>query len=86
MLVIAQHATMVIGSDWLRHARDLIGSTLDLSRTAGEVVSVSVHAFADAASLFVAERLLAADEAGRHQAGRPPWCAASWLAWSASPG
>jgi hypothetical protein len=69
VLVIAQHATMVIGSDWLRHARDLIGTTLDLPRTAGEVVSVSVPAFADAASVFVAERLLAADEAGRHQAG-----------------
>ena len=69
VLVIAQHATLVVGSDWLRHARDLIGTTLDLPRTAGEVVSVSVPAFADAAAIFVAERLLAADEAGRHQAG-----------------
>ena len=69
VLVIAQHASLVIGSDWLRHATDRIGTTLDLSRTAGEVVSVSVPAFADAAAVFVAERLLAADEAGRHQAG-----------------
>ena len=69
VLVIAQHASLVIGSEWLRHATDRIGTTLDLPRTAGEVVSVSVPAFADAAAVFVAERLLAADEAGRHQAG-----------------
>ncbi len=69
VLVIAQHASLVIGSEWLRHATERIGTTLDLTRTAGEVISVSVPAFADAAAVFVAERLLAADEAGRHQAG-----------------
>ncbi len=69
VLVIAQHASLVIGSEWLRHATERIGTTLDLRHTADEVISVSVPAFADAAAIFVAERLLAADEAGRPQAG-----------------
>jgi Stage II sporulation protein E (SpoIIE)/GAF domain/PAS fold len=69
MLVIAQHASLVIGSGWLRHAADQIGTTLDLTRTAREILGVSVPAFADAAAIFVAERLLAADEAVRHRAG-----------------
>ena len=69
VLVIAQHASMVIGPGWLRHAADRIGTTLDLPRTAREVVGVAVPAFADAASIFVAERLLAADEPARRQAG-----------------
>jgi Stage II sporulation protein E (SpoIIE)/GAF domain/PAS fold len=69
VLVIAQHASLVIGSEWLRYATERIGTTLDLHHTAGEAISVSVPAFADAAAIFVAERLLAADEAGRHQAG-----------------
>ena len=69
VLVIAQHASMVIGPGWLRHAADRIGTTLDLPRTAREVVNVAVPAFADVASIFVAERLLAADEPARRQAG-----------------
>jgi hypothetical protein len=69
VLVIAQHASMVIGPGWLRHAADRIGTTLDLPRTAREVVDVAVPAFADVASIFVAERLLAADEPARRQAG-----------------
>ncbi|HEY1318844.1 MAG TPA: GAF domain-containing protein, partial [Streptosporangiaceae bacterium] len=39
-----------------------IGSTLDLSQTAAEVVGVAVPRFADLAVLYGAERLLAADE------------------------
>ena len=69
VLVIAQHASMVIGPGWLRHAADRIGTTLDLPKTAREVVGVAVPAFSDAASIFVAERLLAADEPARRQAG-----------------
>ncbi len=69
VLVIAQHASLVIGPGWLRHAADRIGTTLDLSQTAREVADVAVPAFADAASIFVAERLLAADEPARGQDG-----------------
>jgi hypothetical protein len=46
----------------LREAAARIGTTLDLSRTAAEVVSAAVPGFADAATVIVAERLLAADE------------------------
>jgi stage II sporulation SpoE-like protein/GAF domain-containing protein len=46
----------------LREAAARIGTTLDLSRTAGEVVEAAVPGFADAATVFVAERLLAADD------------------------
>jgi Stage II sporulation protein E (SpoIIE)/GAF domain len=46
----------------LRAAAARIGTTLDLSRTAAEVVDAAVPGFADAATVFVAERLLAADE------------------------
>jgi hypothetical protein len=46
----------------LREAAALIGTTLDLSRTAAEVVDAAVPEFADSATVFVAERLLAADE------------------------
>jgi hypothetical protein len=46
----------------LREAAARIGTTLDLSRTAGEVVDAAVPGFADAATVYVAERMLAADE------------------------
>jgi Stage II sporulation protein E (SpoIIE)/GAF domain len=46
----------------LREAAARIGTTLDLSRTAGEVVDAAVPGFAAGATVFVAERLLAADE------------------------
>jgi hypothetical protein len=46
----------------LREAAARIGTTLDLSRTAGEVVEAAVPGFADAATVLVAERLLATDE------------------------
>ena len=71
-LVIAQHASMVVGPGWLRRAADQIGTTLDLPRTAREVVNVAVPTLADAATLFVAERMLAADEAALAQSGSSP--------------
>jgi hypothetical protein len=46
----------------MRAAAALIGTTLDLSRTAAEVVDAAVPDFAESATVFVAERLLAADE------------------------
>ncbi len=68
-LVLAQHASLVIGAGWVRHAADRIGTTLDLPQTAREVVNVAVPAFADAAAIFMAERLLAADETTGRQIG-----------------
>jgi serine phosphatase RsbU (regulator of sigma subunit) len=70
VLVIGQHVSPVTGPGWLREAADRIGSTLDLSRTAREVADVAVPAFADVISIFVFERLLAADEPVSSQAGQ----------------
>jgi Stage II sporulation protein E (SpoIIE)/GAF domain len=61
-LVIAQHAAPQPDPGWLSEASARIGTTLDLNQTAAEVVDVAVPGFADAASIFVAERLLAAGE------------------------
>jgi hypothetical protein len=61
-LVIAQHSSPQPGPGWLSEAAAKIGTTLDLGRTAGEVVDIAVPSFADLASIFVAERLLAAGE------------------------
>ena len=46
----------------LREAAARIGATLDLSRTAGEVVDAAVPGFAAGATVLLSERLLAADE------------------------
>jgi serine phosphatase RsbU (regulator of sigma subunit) len=46
----------------LRAATTRIGTSLDLGQTAGEVVDAAVPGFADGATVFVTERLLAADE------------------------
>jgi Stage II sporulation protein E (SpoIIE) len=46
----------------LRAAAARIGTSLDLSRTADEVADAAVPGFADAATVFMAERLLAGDE------------------------
>jgi hypothetical protein len=54
----------------LREAAARIGTTLDLGKTAGEVVDAAVPGFADAATVFVAERLLAADEVTRPEGGQ----------------
>jgi Stage II sporulation protein E (SpoIIE)/GAF domain len=66
----------------LREAAARIGTTLDLGRTAGEVVEAAVPDFADAATVFVAERLLAADEvtAPLDSQGTVVRCLAAWVA------
>jgi Stage II sporulation protein E (SpoIIE)/GAF domain len=61
-LVIAQRASPQPAPSWLSEAAARIGSTLDLSQTAAEVADAAVPGFADAAVIYAAERLLAADE------------------------
>jgi Stage II sporulation protein E (SpoIIE)/GAF domain len=68
-LVIAQRASPQPAPSWLSEAAARIGSTLDLSRTASEVVDAAVPGFADGAAIYAAERLLAADEFTSPQAG-----------------
>jgi len=68
-LVIAWHASPPSGRGWLSEAAGRIGTTLDLPATAREVAGVAVPAFADAAAVFVAERLLAADEPASYETG-----------------
>jgi hypothetical protein len=69
-LVIAQRAWPQPGPSWLSEAAARIGSTLDLTQTASEVVDVAVPGFAEAAVIYCAERLLAADELTSPAAGR----------------
>jgi hypothetical protein len=61
-VVIVQRAWPQPGPSWLSEATGRIGSTLDLTQTASEVVDVAVPGFADATVIYGAERLLAADE------------------------
>jgi GAF domain-containing protein len=68
-LVVAQRASAQQGHSWLSEAVARIGTTLDLAQTAREVADVAVPGFADAASVFGSERLLAADEFTSPQAG-----------------
>jgi len=69
-LVIAQRASPRPGPGWLSEAASRIGSTLDLTQTASEIVGAAVPGFADAAVLYIAERLLVADEVPSLPAGR----------------
>jgi len=69
-VVIAQRAAPQAGPGWLSEAAARIGTTLDLTQTAREVAEVAVPGFADAASIFGSERLLAADELTSPRAGR----------------
>ncbi|HEY5988779.1 MAG TPA: SpoIIE family protein phosphatase, partial [Streptosporangiaceae bacterium] len=62
--MIARRASLDPGPDLLTEAVARIGTTLDLTRTAREVADVAVPAFADAAAIFVSERLLVTDEPG----------------------
>ena len=55
---------------WLADAAIMIGGTLDLGQTAAEIAELAVPAFADAVSVYVAEHLLAADEAASVRSGR----------------
>jgi GAF domain-containing protein len=68
-LVIARRVAPRPGPDLLREAASRIGTTLELPRTAREFTGVAVPAFADAAAIFVSERLLAADEPSAHGPG-----------------
>ena len=61
-LVIVQRAWPQPAPSWLGEAAAIIGSSLDVSQTAADVVTVAVPGFADGATVFGAERLLAADE------------------------
>lgn len=61
-LVIVRRAWPQPTPGWLSAATARIGSTLDLSQTAAEVAGAAVPDFADAATIYAAERLLAADD------------------------
>jgi serine phosphatase RsbU (regulator of sigma subunit) len=61
-VVIAQRAWPQPAPGWLRDAAARIGSSLDLVKTATDVTDAAVPGFADVAIIYVAERLLAADE------------------------
>jgi hypothetical protein len=52
------------GQQVLADAATRIGTTLDLNKTASEAADVAVPGFADACAIFVAERLLVADDLG----------------------
>ena len=71
-LVIIQRAPAIPahpGPDLLSEAATRIGTTLDLTRTAREVTEVAVPAFAAAATIFVSEPLLAADDVAARRPG-----------------
>jgi serine phosphatase RsbU (regulator of sigma subunit) len=68
-LVVAQRAWPQPSPNWLSEAATRIGSTLDLTQTAAEIVDVAVPGFADAAAIYGAERLLVADEFTSPRAG-----------------
>jgi serine phosphatase RsbU (regulator of sigma subunit) len=61
-VVIAQHAWPQPAPSWFRDAAAKIGSSLDLVETATEVANAAVSGFADVVIIYVAERLLVADE------------------------
>jgi len=61
-LVIIERAWPPARPAWLSEAAGGIGDSLDLDRTAAEILGITVPAFADAANVYVAEYLLAADD------------------------
>jgi GAF domain-containing protein len=69
-MVIVQRAWPQPTPSWLGEAAAVIGSTLDISQTAAEAVTAAVPRFADAAAIYGAERLLAADEFTSPQGSR----------------
>ncbi len=69
-LVIVQRAWPQPSPGWLAAATARIGSSLDLSQTAAEVVEAAVTDFADGATIYAAERLLAADDRASPSAGQ----------------
>ena len=62
VLVVVQRAWPQRAPSWLSEATARIGNSLDLAETASEVADAAVPWFADAAGIYVIERLLAADE------------------------
>jgi len=76
VLVVVQRAWPQRAPNWLSEATARIGSSLDLAQTAAEVADAAVPWFADAAGIYVIERLLAADELASPRAGpgRVPRC------------
>ncbi len=71
-VVIAQRISLHPSPSWLSEAAARIGTTLDLTQTASEVADVAVPRFADAAVIYAAERLLAADELSSPRVGPGP--------------
>jgi hypothetical protein len=71
-LVIVQQVSPQPVPSWLNEAAARIGSTLDLTQTGIEVAESAVPGFADAAVIYGAERLLAADELSSPRAGHGP--------------
>jgi GAF domain-containing protein len=69
VLVVVQRAWPQRAPSWLSEATARIGSSLDLAETASDVVDAAVPWFADAAGIYVIERLLAADEVASPRAG-----------------
>jgi hypothetical protein len=61
-IVVAQRAWPQPRPRWLSEAAARIGDTLDLTQTAADVVDAAVPGFADAAVIYAAERVLAADD------------------------
>src|SRR6202034_273330 len=54
---------------WLTEAEARLGSSLDLTQTASEVVDAAVPGFADAAMIYAAERLLSGGDLTSPQGG-----------------
>jgi GAF domain-containing protein len=69
-LVIATRAWPQPAPQWLSEAAARFGSSLDLAETASVVTGAVVPWFAEAAFVYAAERLLAADELSSVQAGQ----------------
>jgi hypothetical protein len=68
-VVIVQRAWPQPAPSWLSEAAARLGSSLDLTQTASEVVDAAVPGFADAAMLYAAERLLAGGDLTSSQGG-----------------
>jgi GAF domain-containing protein len=68
-LVIAQRAWPQPAPSWLSEAAARLGSSLDLTQTASEVVDAAVPGFADAAIIYAAERLLTGGDLTSHRGG-----------------
>jgi hypothetical protein len=68
-VVIVQRAWPQPAPSWLSEAAARLGSSLDLTQTASEVVDAAVPGFADAAMLYAAERLLAGGDLPSSQGG-----------------